>query len=146
MVSLYIPLFVILLVTLFQKFKRQPNTRISFTRSFMLPKTLVSVRLTHGIIWDQSFDLTSLRHNTTHTTSRKWKLSSKISSKIEKQKNYLQFLSLFSDDVFTPSKCRFADVLLQSFVDFYFVDFQLLWFDTPSSLYVRCARRASNSN
>lgn len=34
-----------------QKFRRHPNTRISLTRSFMLPSTLVSVRLTHGIIW-----------------------------------------------------------------------------------------------
>jgi hypothetical protein len=47
-----IPLFV-KLVTLFQKLRRQPNTRISLTRSFIFPKTLVSVRLTHGIIWDQ---------------------------------------------------------------------------------------------
>lgn len=48
----YIPLFEILLVTLFQKLRRQPNTRISLTRSFIFPKTLVSVRLTHGIIGD----------------------------------------------------------------------------------------------
>lgn len=46
-----IPLLEMLLVTLFQKLRRQPNTRISLTRSFILPKTLVSVRLTHGIIW-----------------------------------------------------------------------------------------------
>lgn len=36
-----------------QKFNRHPNTRISLTRSFMLPSTLVSVRLTHGIICRQ---------------------------------------------------------------------------------------------
>lgn len=33
-----------------QKFSRHPNTRISLTRSFMLPSTLVSVKLTHGIM------------------------------------------------------------------------------------------------
>lgn len=35
----------------FQKFKRHPKTRISLMRSFILYKTLVSVRLTHGIIY-----------------------------------------------------------------------------------------------
>lgn len=36
---------------LFQKLRRQPNTLISLTRSFMLPRTLVSAKLTHGIIF-----------------------------------------------------------------------------------------------
>lgn len=35
---------------LFQKFSRHPKTRISLMRSFMLFSTLVSVKLTHGII------------------------------------------------------------------------------------------------
>lgn len=35
----------------FQKFKRHPKTRMSLMRSFILYKTLVSVRLTHGIIY-----------------------------------------------------------------------------------------------
>lgn len=48
--TLSLPLFEMWLVTLFQKLRRQPKTRISLTRSFILPKTLVSVRLTHGII------------------------------------------------------------------------------------------------
>lgn len=52
MTSFNVPLCEMWLVTLFQKLRRQPNTRISLTRSFIFPKTLVCVRLTHGIIGD----------------------------------------------------------------------------------------------
>lgn len=39
----------------FQKFRRHPKTRISLMRSFMLFNTLVSVKLTHGIIYKSIF-------------------------------------------------------------------------------------------
>lgn len=57
-------------VRLFQKFRRHPNTRISLTRSFMLPSTLVSVRLTHGIIYEKHTATTPPPlMGTTHSTT-----------------------------------------------------------------------------
>lgn len=88
-----------LLVTLFQKFKRQPNTRISFTRSFMLPSTLVSVRLTHGIIWDQPFlydgfsSISSSEKRTTQNTTRRRKKETKLLTTLKSRKNYFSVFS-----------------------------------------------------
>lgn len=45
----------------FQKLRRQPKTFISLTRSFMLPMTLVSARLTQGIITATTTNVAWLR-------------------------------------------------------------------------------------
>lgn len=144
-----------LLVTLFQKFKRQPNTRISFTRSFMLPSTLVSVRLTHGIIWDQPFlydGFSSISSSEKRTTQHNPKKNNKTLTTLKSRKNCF---SVFSPPKTPPDqgwvvfslhqkvvlqRCFITVLLYFLFLsDFLltficFVDFQLLWASTPVSM------------